>query len=75
MNNSPFGNIFNLINQYNRFKNSFQGDPKTQVQQLLNSGQMSQEQLNQLQSWAKQLQSILKQVLRFGERKAFLILI
>ena len=75
MNNSPFGNIFNLINQFNQFKNSFQGDPKTQVQQLLNSGQMSQEQLNQLQSWAKQLQSILKQVLRFGERKAFLILI
>lgn len=75
MNNSPFGNIFNLINQYNQFKNSFQGDPKAQVQQLLNSGQMSQEQLNQLQSWAKQLQSILKQVLRFGERKAFLILI
>ena len=60
MNNSPFGNIFNLINQYNQFKNSFQGDPKTQVQQLLNIGQMSQEQLNQLQSWAKQLQSILK---------------
>lgn len=60
MNNSPFGNIFNLINQYNQFKNNFQGDPKTQVQQLLNSGQMSQEQLNQLQSWAKQLQSILK---------------
>ncbi len=60
MNNSPFGNIFNLINQYNQFKNSFQGDPKAQVQQLLNSGQMSQEQLNQLQSWAKQLQSILK---------------
>lgn len=60
MNNSPFGNIFNLINQYNQFKNSFQGDPKAQVQQLLNSGKMSQEQLNQLQSWAKQLQSILK---------------
>ena len=52
--------MFNLINQFNQFKNSFQGDPKTQVQQLLNSGQMSQEQLNQLQSWAKQLQSILK---------------
>lgn len=56
--NNPFGNMINLVNQYNQFKNQFQGDPRAQVQQLLNSGQMSQQQLNQLQNWARQLQSL-----------------
>lgn len=51
---NPLGNIMNLINQFNQFKNNFQGDPRAQVQQLLNSGQMSQQQLNQLQNMAKQ---------------------
>lgn len=58
--NNPFGNMINLVNQYNQFKNQFQGDPRAQVQQLLNSGQMSQQQLNQLQNWARQLQQYLK---------------
>ena len=57
---NPLGNIMNLINQFNQFKNNFQGDPRAQVQQLLNSGQMSQQQLNQLQNMAKQLQQYLK---------------
>lgn len=60
MNNNPFGNMFALINQYKQFKNNFQGDARAEVQQLLNSGQMTQAQLNQLQNMAKQLQSILK---------------
>lgn len=56
--NNPFGNMINLVNQYNQFKNQFQGDPRAQVQQLLNSGQMSQQQLNQLQNWARQFKSL-----------------
>lgn len=56
----PFGNMMNLLNQFNQFKNNFRGNPKEQVQQLLNSGQMTQEQLNQLQNMAKQLQGFLK---------------
>ena len=59
-NNNLFGNVFALINQYNQFKNNFQGDARAEVQQLLNSGQMTQGQLNQLQNMARQLQSILK---------------
>lgn len=58
--NNPLGNMFNFINQYNQFKNSFQGDPKAKVQELLNSGRMTQEQYNQLQAMAKQLEGILK---------------
>ena len=58
--NNAFGNMSNLINQFNQFKSNFQGDPKEQVQRLLNSGQMTQSQFNQLQSLAVQLQNVLR---------------
>lgn len=58
MMNNPFGNMISLVNQFNQFKSEFKGDPQAQVQQLLNSGQMSQAQLNQLQNWARQLQQL-----------------
>ena len=54
--NSPI----NIITRFQQFKNSFTGDPRQKVQELLNSGQMSQEQLNNLQAMASQLQSVLK---------------
>lgn len=60
MMNNPFGNMISLVNQFNQFKSEFKGNPQAQVQQLLNSGQMSQAQLNQLQNWARQLQQFLK---------------
>lgn len=55
----PFGNMQEMISRLNQFKQSFQGDPKQQVQQLLNSGQMTQEQYNQLSQMATQLQNML----------------
>ena len=51
--------ITNLVNQLNQFKQSFSGDPKQQVQQLLNSGRMSQNQYNQLSQMATQIQNML----------------
>lgn len=57
---NPFNNMINLMNQFNQFKNNFKGDPRAQVQQLLNSGKMSQEQLNQLQNMAREFQQFLK---------------
>ena len=54
----PFGNARNLMNQFQQFKSQFQGDPREQVQQLLNSGQMTQEQFNQLSSMAQQFQGL-----------------
>ena len=33
----PQNPMINMINQLNQFKQTFQGDPKQQVQQLLNS--------------------------------------
>jgi hypothetical protein len=49
----------NLVNQLNQFRQSFSGDPKQQVQQLLNSGRMSQSQYNHLSQMATQIQNML----------------
>lgn len=54
-----FNNIQNMVNRLNQFRNSFNGDPKQQAQQLLNSGQMSQSQYNQLAQLASQIQNML----------------
>lgn len=56
---NPLGNIFGIIQQFQDFKKNFKGDPRQQVQDLLNSGKMSQEQLDQYTSMAQQLQNIL----------------
>lgn len=56
----PVNNNFaNMIDQFNRFKQTFTGDPKQQVQQLLDSGQMSQQQFNQLSQAATQFQNMM----------------
>lgn len=57
MHNAPeFGQ---MMQQFNQFKASFQGDPKQEVQKLLQSGRMSQQQLDQLQSMARQFQQLM----------------
>lgn len=50
-------NPMQMLNEFMKFKNSFQGDPQATVQELIKSGQMSQQQLNALQQQAQQLQS------------------
>ena len=46
MQNSPFGNFMSFMNQFNQFRQSFNGNAQQQVQQMLNSGQISQEDYN-----------------------------
>jgi len=58
--NTPFGNMMNMMQSFNQFRQAFSGDPKQQVQQLLDSGKMSQDQFNQLQQMARQLQAFLR---------------
>ena len=54
------GNDFTqMLTQFNEFKSMFKGDPKQQVQSLLRSGQMSQEQFKQLAEQADQLRAFL----------------
>ena len=55
----PFGNMQEMMQKLTQFRQSFQGDPKQQVQQLLNSGKMSQNQYNQLSQMATQIQNML----------------
>lgn len=50
----------NLLQQFNQFKNSFRGDPKAQVQQLLNSGRITQAQYDKAVQMAKMLQQFIK---------------
>lgn len=59
-NPNPFGNMMNMLQQFNQFKSTFRGDPKQKVQELLNSGQMSQQQFQQLSAMAEQLQKMMK---------------
>lgn len=53
-NPTPLGNFANMMQQFMQFKANFQGDPKAEVERLLQSGRMSQAQLNQLQNVARQ---------------------
>ena len=58
--NTPVGRVQQMMQQFNQFRSSFQGDPKAEVEKLLQSGKMSQSQLNQLQEMAKQFQGLIK---------------
>ncbi len=55
---NTYGNN-NIIQKFMQFKNSYNGDPKQQIQQMLNSGQLTQEQYNQAVEKANQLQMLL----------------
>lgn len=43
-----------VMERFQQFKKAFTGDPRQQVQQLLNSGRISQQQYNQAVQMAKQ---------------------
>ena len=55
----PQNPMMKMMTQLNQFRQTFQGNPKQQVQQLLNSGRMSQEQFNQLSQMATQIQNMM----------------
>lgn len=50
----------NLVDRFNEFRNNLQGDPQRIVQQLLQSGRMTQAQFNQLSQMANQFQNFLR---------------
>lgn len=49
-----------IVQQFMQFKQNFKGDPKEEVQKMLQSGRISQQQLNQVQQMAGQFQNLLK---------------
>ena len=57
----PQGNgPMQMIQQFMQFKQNFKGNPKAEVQKMLQSGRISQQQLNQVQQMAGQFQHMLK---------------
>lgn len=53
------GNQNNILQRFNQFRNSFRGDPREQIQQMLNSGKITQEQYNQAVQKANMLKNML----------------
>ena len=63
---NPLFNMMGGINPMNmmmqrlqQFRNMFTGDPRQQIQQLMNSGKVSQETYNQAYQQAQQIQRML----------------
>lgn len=53
-------NPMSMISEFMKFKKEFTGDPQQAVMQLLNSGQMSQAQFEQLKQQAQIFSQFLK---------------
>lgn len=49
----------NLMQRFQQFQQMFRGDPRQHVQNLLNSGRVTQEQYNNAVQMANQLQRML----------------
>lgn len=49
----------NMVQRFNQWRQGFQGNPQQMVQQMLNSGQMSQQQFGQLQQMARQIMGMM----------------
>lgn len=56
----PMGRFQNMVQQFQEFKQSFHGDPKAEVEKLVQSGKITQQQLNQLQQVAGQFRQLLQ---------------
>jgi len=55
-------NPISMIDRFNQFRNQFRGDPRQMVEQLLQSGRMSQAQFNALSQKASEFQELLRRV-------------
>lgn len=53
-----------MVQQFLRFKQNFRGDARAQIQQLMNSGQISQSQYDQAVQMANQLSQMLSSSVR-----------
>ena len=49
-----------LLQQFNQFRNNFRGNPKDTVMEMVRSGRISQNQLNQLQQAASAFQAMFR---------------
>ena len=56
---NPQGPMQQMMQRFNQFRQTFRGDPRQQVQQLLNSGRVSQSQYDQAVRMAQQFQRMM----------------
>ena len=67
---NPLFNMFNnngyppMLQKFFQFQQNYQGDAKAQVQQMLNSGQITQAQYDEAVRKAQQIQSLLSSSVR-----------
>lgn len=57
---SQMGQFQRMMQQFQQFKANFNGDPKAEVEKMMQSGKLTQQQLNQLQAVARQFQGLLQ---------------
>ena len=53
------GGLQQMMQRFAQFRQTFQGDPRQQIQQMLNSGRVTQDQYNQAVQVAQQLQKLM----------------
>lgn len=54
------GQFQRMMQQFQQFKANFNGDPKAEVEKMMQSGKLTQQQLNQLQAVAREFQGLLQ---------------
>jgi len=57
---SPMGNIMNIAQRFQQFRNQFRGNPQQQVQQMLQSGRITQADYDRAVQVAQQMQQYLR---------------
>lgn len=54
----PMNGMQNMVQRFQQFQQMFRGDPKQQIQQMLNSGKVNQSQYNQAVQMAQQFKQM-----------------
>lgn len=57
---APQNPMAEFMNEFNQFKNSFKGDPKAEVEKMMKTGQLSQEEFNRYAQMTNQIAGMFK---------------
>ena len=57
---TPFNNLQNMMARFNQFKQTVQGDPRQQIQKLMDSGKITQEQFDNAVKQANEIMRMFK---------------
>lgn len=60
MNTQPINGMEQIMQRFERFRNGFRGNPQQMVQEMLNSGKVTQEQYNRAVQMANQMMKYIK---------------